>query len=114
MCALLLLRFKKDIAAVIEQAEKAGVQKMILTGNTLGFSHAAVTTAKTKPGVLYAAIGIHPHFAEKEWNDETYKELEELAKEPEVVAIGEVGLDFHRNYSKQESQITAFEKQVIS
>ena len=86
---------------------------MILTGNTLGMSRTAVATAKTKPGVLYAAIGIHPHFAEKEWQAEAHKELEELANLPEVVAIGEIGLDFHRNYSKEDAQITAFQKQVI-
>ena len=85
---------------------------MILTGNTLQMSQSAVTQAKAHPTVLYASIGVHPHFTEKEWNEKTAKEIEELAKDPVVVAIGEVGLDFHRNYSQEKAQIEAFTKQV--
>ena len=86
---------------------------MILTGNTMGMSRASVNMSKTRPGVLYAAVGIHPHFVDKQWNDKTHTALQSLAEMNEVVAIGEVGLDFHRNYSSQEKQITAFEKQVL-
>ncbi|KRY75208.1 Tat-linked quality control protein TatD [Trichinella pseudospiralis] len=57
------------------------------------------------------AAGIHPHDA-KHFNDESIAELEKLALEPECVAIGECGLDFNRNFSPQESQLTAFEAQV--
>ena len=87
---------------------------MILTGNTLGMSRSSVNLSKTRPNVLYAAVGIHPHFVDKQWNDKTYSALQTLAEMKEVVAIGEVGLDFHRNYSSQEQQITAFEKQVVT
>lgn len=62
--------------------------------------------------MLYAAVGIHPHFVDKQWNDKTLEALQKLAEMKEVVAIGEVGLDFHRNYSSQEKQIAAFEKQI--
>ncbi|KRY43515.1 Tat-linked quality control protein TatD [Trichinella spiralis] len=57
------------------------------------------------------AAGIHPHDA-KYFNDESIAELEKLALEPECVAIGECGLDFNRNFSPQENQLTAFEAQV--
>ena len=78
---------------------------MILTGNTLQMSQSAVLQAKAHPRVLYASVGVHPHFTTKEWNEKTAKEIEELAKDPVVVSIGEVGLDFHRNYSDEKAQI---------
>ncbi|KRX66372.1 Tat-linked quality control protein TatD [Trichinella sp. T9] len=56
-------------------------------------------------------FSIHPHDA-KYFNDESIAELEKLALEPECVAIGECGLDFNRNFSPQENQLTAFEAQV--
>ena len=86
---------------------------MILTGNTLQMSQSAVLQAKAHPRVLYASVGVHPHFTTKEWSEKTGKEIEELAKDPVVVSIGEVGLDFHRNYSDEKAQIEAFTKQVI-
>lgn len=104
--------FSRDIRNVIEQAEAVGIQQMILTGNTLGMSQSAVLQAKAHPGVLYAAVGVHPHFTTKEWNDKSAAEIGQLAKDPVVVAIGEVGLDFHRNYSDEKAQISAFTQQV--
>lgn len=112
MWCVVFHRFTIDIQNVIEQAEVVGIKQMILTGNTLQMSQSAVTQAKANPTVLYASIGVHPHFTEKEWNEKTAKEIEELAKDPAVVAIGEVGLDFHRNYSQEKAQIEAFTKQV--
>ena len=108
-----LFRFSRDIRNVIEQAEVVGIKQMILTGNTLQMSQSAVLQAKAHPRVLYASVGVHPHFTTKEWSEKTGKEIEELAKDPVVVSIGEVGLDFHRNYSDEKAQIEAFTKQVI-
>ena len=111
-CWIVFLSFSRDIRNVIEQAEVVGIKQMILTGNTLQMSQSAVLQAKAHPRVLYASVGVHPHFTEKEWNEKTAKEIEELAKDPVVVAIGEVGLDFHRNYSEEKAQVDAFTKQV--
>ena len=108
------LSFARDIRNVIEQAGVVGIKQMILTGNTLQMSQSAVLQAKAYPRVLFASVGVHPHFTEKEWNSKTAKEIEELAKDPVVVAIGEVGLDFHKNYSSEKAQIEAFTKQVLS
>ena len=108
-----LFRFSRDIRNVIKQAEVVGIKQMILTGNTLQMSQSAVLQAKAHPRVLYASVGVHPHFTTKEWNEKTAKEIEELAKDPVVVSIGEVGLDFHRNYSDEKAQIEAFTKQVL-
>lgn len=68
--------------------------------------------ANQHPGVLFASVGIHPHFVEKQWNAKNIDIIKRLVALPEVVAIGEVGLDFHRCYSKEAIQIEAFEKQV--
>lgn len=105
-------RFSRDIRNVIEQADLVGIKKMILTGNTLQMSQSAVLHAKAHPHVLYASVGVHPHFTTKEWNEKTAREIKELAKDPVVVAIGEVGLDFHRNYSDEKAQVEAFTEQV--
>ena len=56
--------------------------------------------------------GVHPHDA-KSWNHDTMSRLEELAKQPQCVAIGEAGLDFNRNFSPRDKQLEVFQKQVI-
>ena len=58
-------------------------------------------------------IGLHPHNAKK-WKRETLEELEEVASDPQCVAIGECGLDFNRNFSDKKMQMDVFEKQVRS
>jgi len=71
--------------------------------------------AKTRPNVLYAAVGVHPHFVKDDWeekNNKTLEVLEDLVKQPECVAVGECGLDFNRNYSPAELQTSTFKEQV--
>ncbi|KAK3744768.1 hypothetical protein QZH41_013299 [Actinostola sp. cb2023] len=104
--------FSLDLDFVIDRAMNAGVEKMILTANTLHMSDKAILLANRNPGFLFASVGIHPHFVEKQWNAKTIEVITRLVALPEVVAVGEVGLDFHRNYSKEAVQIEAFEKQV--
>lgn len=87
---------------------------MIVTGLKLNGSKSAVVMAKTRPNILYAAVGVHPHFVKDDWTDKTLSQLEELIKLPEVVAVGEVGLDFFRDYSPRNIQETAFILQVSS
>lgn len=62
-------------------------------------------------GNILSTAGVHPHEA-KTWDDETEEALRELAANQEVVAIGECGLDFNRNFSPQDVQLEVFEKQV--
>jgi Tat protein secretion system quality control protein TatD with DNase activity len=62
--------------------------------------------------VLYAAVGIHPHFVKDDWNDKAAEQLEEEIQKPGVCAVGEVGLDFNREYTPKDLQKTAFKKQV--
>ncbi|XP_057301759.1 3'-5' ssDNA/RNA exonuclease TatD-like isoform X2 [Hydractinia symbiolongicarpus] len=106
------LRFGNFTDYVIARALAAGVQKMVITGLKLNGSKTAVVMAKTRPNILYAAAGIHPHFVKDDWTDKSLDQLEELVKLPEVVAVGECGLDFKRDYSPRDIQETAFKKQV--
>ncbi|KRZ32547.1 Tat-linked quality control protein TatD [Trichinella pseudospiralis] len=94
------------------------VQKLQVSAKLLSLEHQLKQLKKQCDYPDYTPIiyflqlaSIHPHDA-KHFNDESIAELEKLALEPECVAIGECGLDFNRNFSPQESQLTAFEAQV--
>ncbi|MBU1355289.1 MAG: YchF/TatD family DNA exonuclease [Candidatus Edwardsbacteria bacterium] len=102
--------YKNDRDQVIKRAQDAGVEYIINVGYDLKTSRASVELAE-KHDCCYAAVGIHPHDA-KTLDEKTFKELEVLAKNPKVVAIGEMGLDFHRNLSPKEIQVEAFKKQL--
>lgn len=105
-------KFHQNQDYVIARALASGVQKMVITGLKMNGSKSAVVMSKTRPNILYAAVGIHPHFVKDDWNDTTLDTLEELVKNPETVAIGECGLDYNRLYSPKDLQETAFKKQV--
>ena len=92
--------FKDDWQKVVEKATKAGVEKMIVVGTDLASSRKAVDMAEQHES-LYASVGIHPHHARGIDNgqgkiDKLLKDLKHLARHKKVVAIGEVGLDYHR------------------
>ncbi|KAK3744767.1 hypothetical protein QZH41_013298, partial [Actinostola sp. cb2023] len=106
-------KFSPDsVDYVLRRAMNAGVEKMILTSYTLRMSDKAILLAKRKPGVLFASVGVHPHFVKDEWNDKAIEVMTRLVALPEVVAVGVVGLDFHRNYSPEDLQIETFKKQA--
>jgi len=105
-------KFSQHTDYVIARALSAGVQKMVITGLKLNGCKAAVVMAKTRPNILYAAVGIHPHFVKDDWTDKTLDQLEEQVKQPECVAVGECGLDYKRDYSPRDQQEVAFKKQV--
>lgn len=103
--------YRNDRDQVIKRAQDAGVEYIINVGYDLKTSIASVELAE-KYDCCYAVVGIHPHDA-KTLDEKTFKELEALAKNPKVVAIGEMGLDYHRNLSPKEIQIEAFNKQLV-
>jgi len=108
-------KFSQNTDYVVARALSSGVSKMVVTGLKLVGSKSAVIMAKTRPNVLYAAVGVHPHFVKDDWdekNSKTIGELEELVKQPECVAVGECGLDFNRNYSPADLQKSTFKQQV--
>jgi len=103
--------FDKDRDDVLQRATDAGVRRQVVTGTTLQASHDAVALAHQHPGTLNATAGIHPHHAQ-ELDDDTLKALGDLALDTAIVAVGECGLDYFRNYSPREAQIAAYEKQL--
>ena len=108
-------RFDKDRREVLERARDAGVDKLILTGTSVSESESVAELCREFsdrfPDMLYATAGIHPHDA-KSLNKESIGQLKALAAEPYVVAIGEMGLDFNRNFSTPKQQEKAFEAQL--
>lgn len=104
-------RFDRDRDAVIDRAIDAGVTTMILTGVDANESRVALELTHQRPGQLWATAGVHPHHARR-WGAETASEIRELAADPRVVAIGETGLDFNRDFSPRSVQERVFARQL--
>ncbi|WP_417421901.1 TatD family hydrolase [Halomonas sp.] len=102
--------FDRDLADVIARAQAAQVKTLIVTGTDLVHAEQAVMLAKQYPG-LYATAGVHPHDASG-WNTEMARKMKALHALPQVVAVGECGLDFNRNFSTPAEQEHAFEAQL--
>jgi TatD DNase family protein len=98
--------FKPDLSRVIDRAHQAGVQWMIIPATDVKTSREAVQIAEQFEGV-YAAVGVHPHEASKV-SGEYLAEIERLSFHPKVVAIGEIGLDYHYDFSPRDVQQTMF------
>ena len=103
--------FRHDFDAVLARAHQAGITQMIVTGASREGSEQALALAHAHPGVLHATAGVHPHHA-VDYDADTEALLRALLRDPMVRAVGETGLDYHRNYSPREAQRAAFEKQL--
>ena len=103
--------FRSDLADVVARAVAAGVDRMVVTGTSLAGSHGAAALAAGHPQYLYATAGVHPHHA-RECDDATIDGLRELAAAPRVVAIGECGLDYDRDFSPRDVQRRWFAAQL--
>ena len=103
--------FDADLDAVLQRAVLAGVTRLVVTGASRAGAVRALELAKAHPGLLWATAGIHPHHA-TECTAEGIAELRALQAEPEVVAAGECGLDYHRDFSPRPAQRSAFERQL--
>ncbi|MEO8224697.1 MAG: TatD family hydrolase [Gammaproteobacteria bacterium] len=103
--------FRNDPTAVLERAASAGVRRLIVTGTTLAGSQAARALAATRPGVLWSTAGVHPHSA-ADYDDATEDGLRDLLRDPSVVAVGECGLDYFRDYAPRDVQRAVFARQL--
>jgi TatD DNase family protein len=103
--------FDDDRNEVIQRAADAGVHRMILTGSSEQGSRDALALAETRPGKLYATAGVHPHHA-SDYSELVHNTLAELTDNEVVVAVGECGLDYFRNFSPQDHQRSAFRRQL--
>lgn len=102
--------FELEVEQIIDSALEAGVKAILVPGFDLASSVKAVELAEKYP-MLWAAVGVHPHDA-KTWDRATAAQLEQLLTQPKVVALGEIGLDYHYNYSTKEEQLRAFIEQI--
>ncbi len=110
-------RFDKDREAVLDRARRAKVTQMVLTGtNELSSKLAANYAARyaldpARRNVMFSTAGVHPHDA-GEVSPDFIEHLKALAERPEVVAIGECGLDYHRNFTPRDVQQQVFQQQL--
>ena len=104
-------QFAKDREQVVRRAREAGLTGMLITGTNALESQQAQSLAQRHPDFCWSTAGIHPHHA-SEWSADTAATLRRLAESPQVVAIGECGLDFNRNFSAHNQQEYAFDAQL--
>ena len=109
-CHLTFDELAGDVDAVIARSKTAGVTGWITVGTDAQQNHKVIELADRFEN-MYASVGIHPHDA-KDVTAETITELKKLAQDRKVVAIGETGLDFHYNLSKQTDQKRVFAAQL--
>lgn len=103
--------FDEDRDAVMKRAATAGVTRMIVTGSSDESNEAALRLAESHRSVLHATAGVHPHHA-SDYDNATDARIRELAARDAVVAIGECGLDYCRNFSPRDAQLAAFQAQL--
>ena len=103
--------FAHDLDAVLMRAREHGVAQMVVTGADAQGARAARALAQAHPHVLFATAGVHPHHA-ADFNADTEALLREYHALPEVVAVGETGLDYYRDLSPRAAQLFAFERQL--
>lgn len=104
-------QFDRDRTEIIDRAVAAGVTTLVVTGADAEGSRAALQLAREHSRRLWATAGVHPHHA-RQWSTATASELRELAADPRVVAVGETGLDFNRDFSPRSVQEHAFARQL--
>jgi TatD DNase family protein len=103
-------QFEGDREAMLERAWKAGVAAIVTIGIDLKTSRAAVALAEAHERI-WATVGFHPHHA-RSADAVALAELQELARHPRVVAIGEMGLDYYRDLSPRDVQRRVFCQQL--
>ena len=109
-CHLDFDKFDADRDEVLARAWKAGLTRILIPGITLPSSRAAVKLAESHPR-LFAAVGVHPNDAGTLQVD-TFARLHELAKNPKVVAIGEIGLDYYWDRAPHDHQQKVLQEQL--
>ncbi len=109
-CHLDLEEFDADRADVIRRAQEAGVDHLLTVAVTAPSSVAAVELAESHECV-HAAVGIHPNYCAEAKNDD-WDRVCELAKRKRVVALGETGLDFYRDYAPSDVQMDYFDRHL--
>ena len=108
-CHLDVKHSEEDLPGLVSRADDSGVRKIIWVGIDAESTERAVD-AVSKFDSIYATAGIHPHYSTK-FNPQVEERFRMLAVNPKVVAIGETGLDFYRDYSPRDAQYETFRAQ---
>lgn len=103
--------FDDDRDEMMQRAAAAGVATMIVTGSSDESNVRAAELAEASNGVLFSTAGVHPHHA-SDYTDKSDTLIRDLAGKEVVVAVGECGLDYFRNFSPREAQLSAFRRQL--
>ena len=109
-CHLTFEQLAGDIESVIERSIAAGVSGWVTVGTDAKHNKKVIELVN-KFNNMYAAVGIHPHYA-KDVTGQSIAELKEFAQNEKVVAIGETGLDFHYDFSEPREQERLFAQQL--
>jgi len=109
-CHLEMEAFEQDRDRIIEKSMAEGLAYILTVGTEEHYFQKVVEIIE-KYDRIYGAIGIHPH-SSNDYNDTTAKVIRQFLKHEKIVAYGEIGLDFFRNYSPRETQIQAFKDQL--
>ena len=102
--------FTTDQGQVIAAARRAGVQWIVNVADDLPSSQAVLELVAATPN-LYGTVGVHPHEAGC-WNHDTEQRLRDLLATSRAVAVGEIGLDYHYDFTPRDMQIEAFRAQL--
>jgi len=103
--------FDEDRSDMMQRAADAGVGKIIVTGSSDESNVQAAELAEQSPGILYSTAGVHPHHA-SDYTDDSDALIRSLIEKDVVVAVGECGLDYFRNFSPRDAQLHAFQRQL--
>ncbi len=103
--------FDDDRDEVLQRAADAGVARIVVTGSSDDSNRRAAALAENSNGNLFSTAGVHPHHA-SDYTDESDALIRSLVTKDAVVAVGECGLDYFRNFSPREAQLAAFRRQL--
>lgn len=109
-CHLNHHQFENDLEEVLARMRDSGVARCLVVGYDLPSSQLAVDLSLTHENI-YAAVGIHPHEADS-YDEKSERALLKLMESPKIVGVGEIGLDYHYNFSSQKNQMKALSAQL--
>ena len=109
-CHLYYEDLKNDLVGVLSRANELGVTRFICVGTNISDSRECLSISENNNNI-FASVGIHPHDA-KDVNDRYIEDIYELMEFGSMIAVGEIGLDYFRNISDQETQKNIFREQM--
>ena len=101
---------REDLDGLLARAAERGVRRVVTISTSIGDFEEVLDLAEQREE-LFAAVGVHPHEA-KEWREEHADAIKALADRPKLIAVGEMGLDYHYDNSPRELQQEVFARQV--